>query len=58
MNKFESVMLSGAKHLLFVGNKRVRFLALLGMISLADFFTVSERRTRVERRSLMASRIV
>ncbi len=37
-------MLSVAKHLLLVENNRAGFLALLGMTSLADYFTASERR--------------
>ncbi len=37
-------MLSAAKHLLFFENKRLGFLALLGMTSLADFFTAADWR--------------
>ncbi|MGH9449466.1 MAG: hypothetical protein ACRD11_02905 [Terriglobia bacterium] len=48
MKKFESVMLSAAKHLLLVENKRAGFLALLGMTSLADFFTASKGLERRE----------
>ncbi len=38
-----SLRINSAKHRLFVGNKRARFLVLLGMTSLADFFTAAER---------------
>ncbi len=38
-----SLRINSAKHLLLVENKRAGFLALLGMTSLADFFTASER---------------
>ncbi|MGH9435749.1 MAG: hypothetical protein ACRD06_07085, partial [Terriglobia bacterium] len=37
-----SLRINSAKHLLLVENKSARFLALLGMTPLADFFTAAE----------------